>query len=186
MGKHRNARRRPWISKPCRPLRARVTPGRLDFDRCARHSPKSCRRPNFCLPYPRDLAMTKSVQTAASLATAAVRIGPAAAFVLVLPFGFSIGASAQCVGSYHSGSGAGSHGSAASSGGVHSASGATHSSSCATKGTAANAARLAAFHPVGAGASGRPPVVTGYRTELRTAAAAHVNGKKVAGAAVKP
>ena len=131
--------------------------------------------------------MTISVQSGdAASRTTAVRIGAVSVFVLAFAFGVSSGASAQCAGSYHPGSGAGSRGAAASNGGEHSASmhSATSSSSCATNGTAANASRLASFHPAGEGLAGQRGARSGHRAEAKTADAAH--GKKATGAAVKP
>ncbi len=81
--------------------------------------------------------------------------GATPAIALAIVLGVSGGAFAQCVGSYHSGSGSGSHGSAASSGSVHSVTSSTHSasigSSCASGSSAHSAANLASLRPTGLG-----------------------------------
>lgn len=110
-------------------------------------------------------------------ASAAARVGTrsgVAALVLAFALGASGGAVAQCAGSYHAGSGAGSHGSAASTATVHSA--ATHSASaaCATTRSVSSASRQAFVHPAtsDAGAGHMRVGARWRRTEARTAGVA--------------
>ncbi len=117
--------------------------------------------------------MTKSIRINRAVAGAGV--------LLALMLGVASGASAQCVGTYHSSSGSGSAHSASGASGVHAASSATHSastSSCATHGTTA---KSAALRPAGFGAE-RMGAGTSHRTASHTAGAIRNASEKKVGA----
>jgi hypothetical protein len=112
--------------------------------------------------------MTIDVQCGKSALRGMRKQGATAAIALALAFGVSGGAFAQCAGSYHSSSGAGSHVSAAPTTGVHSAASTTHSasihSSCASGSSAMSAARLASLHATAFGPGAGHVGATAHRT----------------------
>jgi len=117
--------------------------------------------------------------------------GAVAAIALAIALGASGGAFAQCVGSYHSGSGAGSHGSAASPSSVHTGAISAHSApSCPSSSSAPRAANLASLHSTGLG-SAKLGEGAGHALSHRTTSQAAGVGKgglekKGVGNSVKP
>ncbi len=133
--------------------------------------------------------MTITARTNAAAVRRLERRGAAAAVAFAIALGMSGGAFAQCVGSYHSSSGAGSTGSAATSGSVHSATSSTHSastgSSCASGSGAHSAANLASLHSTGLGQGAGH--AWSHRTAYRTAGIGNGgNSKKGVKSSVKP